>query len=1278
MLTVRLGLGGLLLAFATAAGAAPLNAGAPPLPLSQGKAALPVSVDAGTIGSYFIDLPSNVSTLTVRTLSASGNVDLLLRRGIQHSATTVAGVIAQSAAVATTASGNEQVTLTRNSPNPLTPGRWFISLLNTTAQTITLQLDATFTVSGPAFALTAGQSGAWYEPAKNFQGFFLEMLSPTTALTIWFTYQPDGKQAYMVGVGTVSGDTITFAQMGRSHGPKFGSAFRTQDLVNEDWGSVTMTFDGCNRGYASYRPSDLAWQRGWPTEQLDMERLVSISGLNCPSTASAAQAKFLRGGSSGAWFQPDHNGEGWLVEAFSDSLALIYWFTYTATGEQAWWGGVGEIRDGSIFVNQGVRAVGGLFGENYNPAQVTLSVWGQFAMTYTGCNTAIVAAAGDPAFDPSTGGRVSFTNVQRITTLAGSDPCGFALPPVAVGGSAQALGGTFADGDTNNPATPNRDNDAFGQEQILSNPALVAGFIANTGTGHAGDRFENDSDLFDIYQVNLVQGQVMRLAIADHDANDPTKTDFDLYLYPSVNIDPNQPIATAEGTGPNEQIIAPSTGTFDIVVVAFKGHGNYLLLVDNAGTALATVPGALSSLSKAVPGDIIAALKQPEAGLGKAASKAAELGLQFKAGSAERAMLFNVGDATQAKAAAKALGVAVDPMLDPASPWFLRDPGTRAAHQQIGIIKALRARPEIAYAEPNGIATAQALPNDQYYPLQWHYPLIHLPEAWNISTGSRNVVVAVIDTGAVNHPDLLGNLDFSLGYDFISDPLRALDGDGMDPNAFDVGDRKNPDGSSSFHGTHVAGTVGAVSNNGIGVAGVNWATTLMPVRVLGQGEGNDWDIAQGILWAARLPNDSGTIPARRADVINMSLGRSGFCPEVYASAIAAARSAGVSVIAAAGNDHTQGPATPANCPGVVSVSAVDRLAHLAPYSNFGPNIDVAAPGGDMTADRNGDGLPDGVLSTLASDPSTGINRNPYNLKVGTSMAAPHVAGVVALMKSVFPALSPQQFDGLLMSGAITTDLANNGPTQRDDLFGWGLIDAAKAVGEARRLATAQTLPPVAQALPAALDFGSTLNTQNVVLSNAGQGTLSLITGSVTKPWITVTPVNVNAQGLGSYAISVNRSGLTAANYSGRVDFNTTAGLQSVTVAMRVGAPQGNGDVSTVYVLLIDPLTGVVAYQARSQASAGNYAYTLPSVLQGNYYVLAGTDMDHDNFICDPGEACGALFTLSDPALVRIDTAANLGAFLVIPDLNTLRGLGASSSTSTSNSKRRLPDSPAGK
>jgi subtilisin family serine protease len=301
--------------------------------------------------------------------------------------------------------------------------------------------------------------------------------------------------------------------------------------------------------------------------------------------------------------------------------------------------------------------------------------------------------------------------------------------------------------------------------------------------------------------------------------------------------------------------------------------------------------------------------------------------------------------------------------------------------------------------------------------------------AWDITTGDPNTIVSVVDTGVLlNHPDLSGQL--IAGYDFISDPNRSLDGDGIDSDPNDPGDLSKNRTSSSFHGTHVAGTIGAASNNATGVAGVAWDVSIMPIRVLGLAGGTSWDIQQGVLYSARLPNDSTTLPPVRADIINLSLGGGGGSPTEQA-VYTQARNEGVIIIAAAGNDNTPVPSYPASYNGVVSVSAVDLNKNKAPYSNFGSTVDVAAPGGDTSVDLNGDTYADGVLSPLADDSGSGLIFN-YVFYQGTSMAAPHVAGVAALMKSVSPALSPADFDMFLASGGLTEDLGASG---RDDIFG---------------------------------------------------------------------------------------------------------------------------------------------------------------------------------------------------------------------------------------------------
>ncbi len=373
-------------------------------------------------------------------------------------------------------------------------------------------------------------------------------------------------------------------------------------------------------------------------------------------------------------------------------------------------------------------------------------------------------------------------------------------------------------------------------------------------------------------------------------------------------------------------------------------------------------------------------------------------------------------------------------------------PGTRSLgdprHETLDAVAAMRARADVLWAQPNYIRKPLRVPNDEFFGLQWHYPLISLPAAWDVTIGSPDVVVAVVDTGLlIGHPDIdPGRL--APGFDFISDPTVAKDGDGIDPDPFDVGDG-TPGVPSSFHGTHVAGTIGAATDNGTGVAGVDWNARIMPVRVLGAGGGSDFDIAQGIRFAAGLDNVSGRRPAQRADVINLSLGGPGVSPAMQ-EAIRDARAAGTIVVAAAGNDDVDAAGfSPAAFPEVVCVAAVDLARTKTFYSNFGAVVDVAAPGGDTRVDANRDSFADGVLSTLGDDANGSITA-VFGFLQGTSMAAPHVTGVVALMQAAFmeahpgARMTPDAFDTLLRAGALTDALAGG-------FGGHGLVNAHKAV-----------------------------------------------------------------------------------------------------------------------------------------------------------------------------------------------------------------------------------------
>lgn len=348
----------------------------------------------------------------------------------------------------------------------------------------------------------------------------------------------------------------------------------------------------------------------------------------------------------------------------------------------------------------------------------------------------------------------------------------------------------------------------------------------------------------------------------------------------------------------------------------------------------------------------------------------------------------------------------------------------------------LQADPNVEYAEPDLLMKPMATPNDSYYNEQWHYfdPVggINLPTAWDLTTGT-GVIVAVLDTGYRPHVDLVANI--LPGYDMISDADIAQDGNGRDSDAKDNGDYA-PAGEceptatdSSWHGTHVAGTVAAVTNNGTGVAGVAYGAKILPLRVLGRCGGYTSDIADAMIWSAG-GNVSG-VPANPnpAKVLNLSLGGGGSCTATQQNAINTARSLGSTVVVAAGNENQNASnASPANCSGVVVVAAVGRTGARASYSNYGSVVDVAAPGGDGSS---------GILSTLNSGTTTPGSDN-YAFYNGTSMATPHVAGVVALMYSVKPSITPDEVESILKSTARTFPGTCN-------QCGSGIVDATAAV-----------------------------------------------------------------------------------------------------------------------------------------------------------------------------------------------------------------------------------------
>jgi len=405
------------------------------------------------------------------------------------------------------------------------------------------------------------------------------------------------------------------------------------------------------------------------------------------------------------------------------------------------------------------------------------------------------------------------------------------------------------------------------------------------------------------------------------------------------------------------------------------------------------------------------------------------------------------------------------------------------------LVRALRARPDVVDAHPNYLLHTFRVPNDPGYARQWHFPAIGMEEAWGITTGDAGVVVAVLDTGILHdpadparqHPDLASQV--VPGYDFVSVVTYANDGDGRDPDPYDPGD--TPGGLSSYHGSHVAGTIAARSDDGVGTAGVAWRSRLLPVRVLGAGGGLFSDVLDGLLWAAGRSVSGVPANAHPARVANLSLGGLVPCGALFQAAIDAVVADGVTVVVAAGNEATGAERSfPANCANVIAVGATDRAGDRAWYSNHGPRVDLMAPGGDMTG-----ALVDGVYGPWFDDAS---GRFGHAYAEGTSMAAPHVAGVAALMLALEPDLAPGELRALLRLTARPLSAAACRAGHAEPLDGGdcgaGLLDAAGAL---RALGVAPPATPGELAFaPGTLDYGADLSTLSLRLTNAGGSPLA--------------------------------------------------------------------------------------------------------------------------------------------------------------------------------------------
>lgn len=435
--------------------------------------------------------------------------------------------------------------------------------------------------------------------------------------------------------------------------------------------------------------------------------------------------------------------------------------------------------------------------------------------------------------------------------------------------------------------------------------------------------------------------------------------------------------------------------------------------------------------------------------------------VKFK--SARQTSALSVASASTASGAeprrAKALGLRVGLQL---SDGAAVSSDTQVIHAQgmssARLMQALAADPQVEYVVEDRRRRAHAAVSDPLFtggpgvsPVagQWYLQAanatlvsaVNAESAWAVTTGRSDIVVAVLDSGVrFNHPDLDGKL--LPGYDFISEAVTANDGDGRDANPTDPGDWITADENansktfggcgaqdSAWHGTQVAGLVGAATNNATGMAGIGRHVRVLPVRVLGKCGGYDADIVAGMRWAGGLHVDGVPDNPTPARVINMSLGEAGSCvagadptrpgvAKLYLDAINELRQAGVVIVASAGNDNLA-VNMPANCAGVIAVSGLRHAGNKSGFSSLGSQVAIAAPAGNCVNETGECLYP--ILSTTNTG-RTGPECSSYTTGsgtqgLGTSFSAPLVSGTVALMLSAQPTLTPTQVQNLLQSTA---------------------------------------------------------------------------------------------------------------------------------------------------------------------------------------------------------------------------------------------------------------------
>lgn len=756
------------------------------------------------------------------------------------------------------------------------------------------------------------------------------------------------------------------------------------------------------------------------------------------------------------------------------------------------------------------------------------------------------------------------------------------------------------------------DSLAIGQEPLSAPQELPANFVL-AGYVSEGEGFypplggvqasSYAADPIDEFRIPLKAGETLVLQTFSTRAADgvsDSKVAFSL--------------TTPEGVLLDDATTDQETGVTDVRVTLpdSQADGEYRVLIEALGKAPARY------------------VLTPQANVMAAGQSFEWADHKFMPGEAIVTVASGTGDVS---AALSASGATMSRALG-SNTWLARAPLTVMQQQSpqqstVRWVEALRKSPGVSSAIPNYLMSSQAPTAEPLFPRQWHYSLIDAPTAWQLEPeGGAGVTVAVLDNGLFRqsasswHSDLNANVvtgDLLAGSDFV-------DGDDF------PADPGNSVGNSVYHGTHVAGTVAAVVN-GSGGTGTAFGSSLLPVRVLGEGgSGSSADLLDAIRWVGGL--DNGLNP--RADIANMSLGGLPFIQSMQ-DAITAASDKGVIFVAAAGNSNTSVPSYPAAFEDVFSINAVDGAGDRASYSNFGNWIDLAAPGGDATRDANSDGVADLVLSTSATFIDGKLQPVYIGLQ-GTSMAAPHFAGVLALMKGAREGAG-LSYDTVL-PWLINGDLTNSNTAGRTDDLGYGVLDAEKALFTAISDPTLTIL----SSSPSLVSLNSeTQLSETVILTVLGDQAQSVSIQSVSsgRSWLDVGVPTATGDDTFTFEVGLSPEELEpGVAQRGIITVNYTSDIQrtlDIPVSGQRVTDQQARNAGRHFVLLVLPEPNDQGFYegvaiAPVTVEEGQYRFTflhedgteprpLNQVPPGKYLLVAGSDFDNDNLICQAGEAC---------------------------------------------------------